>query len=494
MKKLLLLLVLLIVPTQVFAAAPISGTFIVPDLFYTSVSDYRNFFQELHDTGINTVILTLPSVLLKNCVDGSYNEQVDARISTGNPPFFKTTLTLAKEFNMRVFYSLAEYMLAPCLIYHQGSATNEQTDKGRLIGMSMRTMDALKSLAAASGVSWSDPTIAGFYISPEENTRYLSEVTYPQLQFYRELSARIKQKEPTKKILYSPYQYEDVPYDMSKRAFENIYRETSIDIIAPQDSMGTGVTSTFPRSTEHFRALHDAASKYPGKEAWANIETFMNDPVNSANILPAPLTRITQQISTAAPFVSKMITWIYSYTMLSYPASDTMATKNVNAPYFTMANAQKRKDLRSAYMQYYQIPLKPIPTLVCTAKYYFNIRTQSCTKTSNTYTTDLLDCQGNYTPCTTNLRTYLPNQTTEQCFQTQADCEHRYPSPTKIAQSLPGDLTADGTISTADAQVIISAMGKTGPAGWINADTDSNGIVNIFDYNKLSQYYNKLYQ
>ncbi len=360
MKKTIFLLLLLFFSLfvgKVTAAQPLplSGTFVVPDLFYQSESEYRSFFQELKDMGITLIILggSGTGLLDKNCSSSTYDEQITIRLNAGAPPFLPIAIKLAKEFNMQAYFSLADYKFPhPCFEFSRGTRGDENSDKGRLIAFSMRTMDAIKLMVNKIGISWSDPTIAGFYITPEGDTNLISDINSPQFIFFKELADAIKQKEPTKKILLSPYQREETSYQNSLQAYKNLYSQTKIDIIAPQDSMGTGVTKTFSSSTNHYRALQDAVALSPGKEAWANIETFTQSS-GSNSIVPGPIDRIKQQIETVQPYVSKTIQWIYQYTMLINPLSQNMAVKNQYASLFTPENALKRAILHEEYLSTY---------------------------------------------------------------------------------------------------------------------------------------------
>ena len=66
--------IVLIFPTTIHASLPITGTFIAPDISYQSVAEYRQFFQELKDSGIDTVIFSLTGNLNKNCTTKQYIE------------------------------------------------------------------------------------------------------------------------------------------------------------------------------------------------------------------------------------------------------------------------------------------------------------------------------------------------------------------------------------------------------------------------------------
>lgn len=339
--------------SPVSAALPLTGTFVVPDISYSSESEYAQFFQELANSGMTTIILTLTGSLSKNCATGAYTEYVDMHLF-GN--FFPIAVKLAKQYGMRIYFSLAGYPVSTtCFTYYQGSTTDESTDKGRLIGMSKRSITALKILVTELGINWSDPAIAGFYLAPEGDTRWYADQTSGPFLFVKDLASIVKTMEPTKKIMLSPYQKDAADYTISKLGFTNLFSATKVDIIAPQDSMGTEVTTSFQKSAEHFRALRDAHASFPQKQAWANIEIFQKNPTGEAYDIPADITRIKNQIAAVSPYISTMITWLYPHTMLMNNLSDTVASKNIYAPMYTPVGAVLRTTLRRNYFMAYGV-------------------------------------------------------------------------------------------------------------------------------------------
>ncbi|MFZ6022248.1 MAG: DUF4434 domain-containing protein, partial [Patescibacteria group bacterium] len=216
------------------ANLPITGTFVQPDLFYTSEQEYRMYFQELSDMGIDTIILMLNGQLSKNCQTKQYKEDIDSRLYAGNPQFIPLAVKLAKEYGMKVYFSIAQYKLTynpQCFYFNSGSVGKENTDKGRLIAFALRQVTSIKQMVSTTGVSWSDPTIAGFYLFPEVDAKEFINKNSASLLFFAELSTLVKQKEPTKKIMTSNYQSEAVNYENSYTAYSNLFKYTKIDIV-----------------------------------------------------------------------------------------------------------------------------------------------------------------------------------------------------------------------------------------------------------------------
>lgn len=334
---------------------PITGTFITPDLFYKSEAEYRSFYKELSDTGIDTVVLMLTSQLKKDCTSKKYTEDIDYRLYAGNPQFIPTSVKLAKEFNIKIYFSVAQYNEEGnqriCFNYLNGSVSNENTDMGRLLGFTSRTMSAIKNMVQTkTPVAWEDPTIAGFYLFPEVDTIEFARSNSPRLAFFVALSNLVKAKEPTKKVMISSFQSEQNGYSAYLQAYSNLMKNTKIDVYAPQDSMGSQLTRTPAKSSEHFKALRDANTKFPGHEVWANIETFSKDYVLGTRYGPSDALKVAKQIDAAKPYVAKMITWMYTHTMLVNPLSDNKLSENQYAVFYRPEYAVKRLALRSGYL------------------------------------------------------------------------------------------------------------------------------------------------
>ncbi len=343
---------------------PITGTFITPDLFYKSEDEYRSFYKELSDTGVDSVILMLTSQLSKNCATKKYTEDIDYRIYAGSPQFIPLSVKLAKEFKIKVYFSIAQYNeqgdQSTCFNYRNGTVSNENSDMGRLIGFTSRTIDAIKNMVTTkTNVAWTDPTIAGFYLFPEVEVREFASATSPTLLFFQNLTNKVKEKEPNKKLIISSFQSETSTYSSYLQSYSNLMRTTKIDIYAPQDSMGSQLTRSYGKSSEHFKALRDASVKYPGHEVWANIETFSKNYVLGTRYGPSNAGKVTKQVEAAKPYVTKMITWMYTHTMLSNPLSDNKAKENIYAVFYKPEYAVKRISFRQDYLAYYgAVPTK----------------------------------------------------------------------------------------------------------------------------------------
>ncbi|MFZ6022772.1 MAG: hypothetical protein ACOYT9_04915, partial [Patescibacteria group bacterium] len=71
---------------------------------------------------------------------------------------------------------------------------------------------------------------------------------------------------------------------------------------------------------------------------------------NTGGYAPSTYNLVQQQIQSAKPYTSKMITWIYSHAMYANPASDNMAAKNQYAMQYNPEYAVRRTALRRDYL------------------------------------------------------------------------------------------------------------------------------------------------
>jgi hypothetical protein len=458
---------------------PITGSFYMGDTNATP-AELRLMIKEMSDTGINTIILLATGYLDKNSA-GAFQE-----ITYFNDPSntTKDVIKIASEYNMDIYLGLSA--LGPGLDpWTEQNHQDTNTDLGRLIDYSARLVDAINQSATSQGVPLSK--IKGYYFGETGPANMLSA---RELAYWKYLSEKVKAKAPDKKIIISPYVLDQNNYAYLKSVYEYVYSQTKIDIIAPQDSMGSLKVTSYAKSAELFSALRDATANFPGREAWANIETQLQPSVTDGNYNPSTIDRVVGQIEAAKPYVTKNITWIYQHTMLSNSTFDNMYSWTGQ---YTPARAQARRSLRNAYLTKYA------PSQIM--HYYHNVE-KKCKDTTIAYS-DLSACQN-------NLAQYLPNLTTGKCYTSISACnaDNVAPSPINGGWSnwstkdttcgvtgtqtrtctnpapLHGGANCSGSSTqsyTNDACVVTTIPGDFTDTG----DTPSDQ-VNIFDYNTLS--------
>jgi hypothetical protein len=390
-------------PTQIAevgtSTLPLTGSFFMNDTNATS-AQIKTMVDEMAETGINTIIILAAGYLDKP--NGAYQE-TNYLNDTNNRT--RDVIKYANNHGMDIYIGLAAYDMN--VVKHWiGTPTDASSDQGRLIDFSARLIANINAYANSQNIPLS--RIKGYYLG-EFGPANLATPTVNELVFWKHLSERVKAVAPDKKILISPYVLDENNYDYMKAVYENIYRETKVDIIAPQDSMGSLKVTSFAKSSELFRALKDATAAFPGKEAWANIETQLQPSVTDGNYNPSNIERVSGQIEAAKPYVSKMVTWIYQHTMLSSPEFDNLYSWTGQ---YTPARASARRTLRNAYLAKYTPP---------TTRFYYHTTNKSCQATTNQYNDTSL--------CQANLTQYLPNLTTGICYPTLAACEQEHPTP-----------------------------------------------------------------
>jgi len=168
----------------------------------------------------------------------------------------------------------------------------------------------------------------GIYFVPE--TAFLGERNLKKEFFlndiYREYCGFVKQEAPEKKILMSPAT-KYFPNKMNEMidSWQNILKEVPLDIMVPQDSIGTcGNQLIFQQKTYN---AWDKICRQQGIEFWSNIEIFECEKhIKGGDYLfPANPERVSAQINNATPYAKKLICW--------------------EAPFFMFDNSNKRCDL-----------------------------------------------------------------------------------------------------------------------------------------------------
>lgn len=502
MKKILIFFLILslgLLFTQKVNAAPIKGTFyqlggqwLPYPIKGASVDYFRKEFVEMKKIGIDTLITRGTGLLTKSPCSLEYSPW---EVQPANPTYTETQnpvgeplanfLEAAHAEHMKVFLS-SIYHDAPCINLFYGTLGDEQTNYGRLIGANVRYITNLKSYIQSRGWSWDDPSfIQGIYIDEEVGVINYNDAGYT-VGFFRDLANKISPIIGTSKsMLVSPWLREsDLTTNQAKQGFIKIYSQTKINIIAPQDSMGSGMVTSFTQSAAYFKALKEAAALYPGKKAWANVETFRApDPTyGSGYFLPSKIDFLKQQVAAVLPSVSNIITWIYHGSLDALPEHAQLPTPAIGT---------LRAELRQEYINAY------IDT-VCAPLYDYRTDLKSCTATTTTYNSSHYQCGlTSLTTCEQNLATYLAGKTTGVCYNSLSVCQSSNslstltPSPTQTSTPVSklGDLNSDGKVDFSDYSILLSNFGKTGTG--IVGDINGNGEVDIFDYNILLTNYGK---
>ena len=393
---------------------PITGTFIMTDMPDGAVEP---MFDEMQNAGIDTVVF-----LASGGIEGPCTPNPPAMIernyfSLPEPNGYMQFLMAAKNRKMKIFFGLVNGDMYNCYPFWVGNENDTNTYMGKILDYSGRLVDHVRGTVKSQGWDFdSDPQFAGFYVFEGGLGNFFKSDT-ADLKFFTKLVSRVKTKAPNKKILMSPWVTEQYGFADAKNGYINLYK-AGIDIIAPQDSMGTQKVTTFAKSGELFRALYEAKNAVGGgKEAWANIETQFHQ-TGAPDYGPSNISRVSSQILAAKPYVSKSITWIYQHTMASVPQLDNASWTWTHQ--YTPTNAAMRKKLRSDYLALYG---QKKSMFVCP------VGKGACQTTDPIYTETTL--------CQTNLGIYRPGQTTGVCYETAASCAAACAIPTMVPTATP---------------------------------------------------------
>jgi len=158
----------------------------------------------------------------------------------------------------------------------------------------------------------------GIYFAPEtafigkrdlEKEKFLNEI-------YREFCNTVKREAPDKKILMSPAT-KYFPGKMPEMidSWLAILDEVPLDIMAPQDSIGT-CGNELVHQAETYKAWAEICQKC-NITFWSNIEIFeRKDSIKGVNhSIPASPELVAAQINNAAPYAEKLICWEAPYYM-----------------------------------------------------------------------------------------------------------------------------------------------------------------------------------
>lgn len=137
------------------------------------------------------------------------------------------------------------------------------------------------------------------------------------IQYVNTCSRLARRLTPRAKILIAPYGTRvAVPDDKYVRQLESL----DVDIVAYQDEVGVrkSTPQETPRFYEGLRRAHDRAQR---SAIWADMEIFrFQGAVYKSALLPAPFSRVLEQLEAVSPWVEKIL--VYQYQgMMNKPGS-----------------------------------------------------------------------------------------------------------------------------------------------------------------------------
>ncbi len=160
----------------------------------------------------------------------------------------------------------------------------------------------------------------GFYFAPE--TAYMGQRDPDKESFlnsiYRDFFEAIKEADSSLRILMSPAtKYFPGKNEEMTEAWLKLLENVPLDIMAPQDSIGT--CGTFLKNQAETYAVWDKICSQLGIEFWSNIEVFQRTGglADEDHSVPAAPERVIAQINNAAPYAKKLICWEAPFYLLN---------------------------------------------------------------------------------------------------------------------------------------------------------------------------------
>jgi hypothetical protein len=323
---------------------PITGTFVMFDYPMNSGATSLEMIKEMKSYGIDTFIILATSWSRNEGCPADPNLRYESML---NMPGVKAEDIELRNFLLNAKAEKVKVYLGTTALEQVWTCINPYESKyfDSIFSNSIRGINEIRNFLGEE--TWNSGLIEGIYISGVELD--LTHAGLSGLSHYKDLSYLLKTEFPDKKILFSPYKYEKSTSDELYALFKKYFSETKIDIIAPQDSGGTGKTQSVLKNREHFQALKRAADE-TGKVAWANIEPFnmtsdVEDLYTAANF-----ERVKGQIDSVDGLVSKQIQWIFQHTMTTNPNLVNVSTWSKA---YTNINYINRLKLVSAYREFY---------------------------------------------------------------------------------------------------------------------------------------------
>jgi hypothetical protein len=141
------------------------------------------------------------------------------------------------------------------------------------------------------------------------------------IDYVNSCSRLARELTPKAKIMIAPYgTRKAIPDDKYVRQLDAM----DVDIVAYQDEVGVRKSKVTETSTfyQGLRKAHDRSGK---AKIWADVEIFeFEDAVYNSALMPAPFSRILQQLEAVSPWVDEIL--VYQYQgMMNKPGSEAFA-------------------------------------------------------------------------------------------------------------------------------------------------------------------------
>ena len=279
----------------------VEGTHYNPSLHDFSAEQWKAMIDDMAALGMDTLVLTCSSLAWENSAESYSPVQVYPRSDMLCPNAMDIMMAQAEAHQMSVFLSVGFYGNWVDPIGNMQSAEVEARAR-----TAARTLyDAYSSSPAFVGWYLPDETEAGPYFAP-----VFMDYAERYCRFLREI-------DPSKKILIAPYGTNKISPDS---VFVEQLRHLDVDYIAYQDEVGVEKSTAAQTGAyyEGLRRAHDLAGR---SRLWCDMEIFrFEGKVYGSALLPAPISRIEQQMQAVSPHVDKLLCYAYP-GMMARPGS-----------------------------------------------------------------------------------------------------------------------------------------------------------------------------
>lgn len=355
-------------PARTAAAAPkpvLGGGFIQLDknvLQNLKAKDWQAVVGEMKELGLTTLIVQYLGVAAD---DGATPpEFLFKAVGTDDP--IPVILTAAREHKMTVFLGLVR----PPVVGNDPTNAKPGYWKKENLGTFAAANVAFAKTVHANYPAADYPAFAGWYVPlenwvgcyPGEGAQKAEEFPDAWTKFYKAVAAGCKTHDATRKVAMSPC----LPgwplrrdYDgkipnaefptIAAQTFAEVVRDTGIDIVMVQDSIGERTLEAEPKNDPAYpgKLTPDVVKRYlkelktafaePGfevkAELWANVESFEQfEPEKRRACKP---TRLRAQLGATADAVTTRVTFDFLHYMSTKVSvgGDAEARKALNAGY-----------------------------------------------------------------------------------------------------------------------------------------------------------------
>jgi len=323
----------------------LTGMFVAPELVTGSnpwtQEDWNKVMSQLKAVGINKVVIQYSVQYYSETSKNHYYTPSFEKASadnTGKQQQIPYALKAAKDSGVKLWLGLH---IAEAAWFSAMSAGFQ--DAGFLKSSADYSQKIFDDLWKQFKGEYAD-TIGGWYLPFEFNNVDVKGQAKTKLinEFYKPLTSHIKNVTPNKQILVSPLVYASLTVaptsdevDVWRQLCRDLWAETQVDIIAPQD--GCGWESTMKETLDPwYKAMDEArkqaqpardAKKYGQAIAWNNPECY-----NMNGTSTMTMKRLTDNMTAVNAYVSEHVS--FSLHSLVYLADGKNGVNATNQMYY----------------------------------------------------------------------------------------------------------------------------------------------------------------